>query len=267
MTAAAAASPTPTIPITTAAWAGPPSGDRCLARAPNAHAAPDMGIENRNDVPSDISSSPTLSTPSTTAAIARPLLSGRAVGAGVHARASMAVGGGSALGGCHPGRAGGSGGSGGDGSNRGGACPPGARGGSQPPISWSSAIAAPLSKRRRGETGLEALAERAPAVAERRQRPEGRPVGARARQAAEVGGRRHARPHAGLVLEQEHRARVAAGEPVERAQLVTAHVVAVLEEHAPVQQRVHGPHPAGRPASRVGAVRGEDPLDKAAGDR
>src|SRR4051794_31059247 len=139
MTAAAAASPTPTIPITTAAWAGPPSGDRCLARAPNAHAAPDIGIENRNDVPSDISSSPTLSTPSTTAAIARPLLSGRAVGAGVHARASTA-GGGSALGGCHPGRADGSGGSGGDGSNRGGACPPGARGGSQPPISWSSAI-------------------------------------------------------------------------------------------------------------------------------
>src|SRR3954468_20566104 len=106
MTAAAAASPTPTIPITTAAWAGPPSGDRCLARAPNAHAAPDMGIENRNDVPSDISSSPTLSTPSTTAAIARPLLSGRAVGAGVHARASTAGGGGSGLGGRHPAPAG-----------------------------------------------------------------------------------------------------------------------------------------------------------------
>src|SRR4051794_28241556 len=237
MTAAAAASPTPTIPITTAAWAGPPSGDRCLARAPNAHAAPDMGIENRNDVPSDISSSPTLSTPSTTAEIARPPLSGRAVGAGVHARASTAGGGGSALGGCHPGRAGGSGRSGGDGSNRGGACAPGARGGSQPPISWSSAIAAPLSQRRRGETGLEALAECAPAVAERRQRPEGRPVGARARQAAEVRGRRHARPHAGLVLEQEHRARVAAGGAGERAPLVAAPVGAGVVKAPPPPAR------------------------------
>src|SRR4051812_12244486 len=172
ITAAAAARPTPTIPITTAACAGPPSGARCLARAPNAQAAPDIGIENRNDVPSDISSSPTLSTPSTMDPIARPLLSGWALGTsiGSQCRGSGACGWGSALGGAHPadagGGPGGTGGTGGAGSKRGGACPPGARGGSQPRISDSSAIASAIV----AAAVLEALAEGAPAIAERGER-------------------------------------------------------------------------------------------------
>jgi hypothetical protein len=92
-------------------------------------------------VPSDISSSPTLSTPSTMAPIARPWLSGRALGTsiGSQLRASAAGGWESAIGGCQPAAAGG--GSAGAGSKRGGDCPPGARGGSQPRISDSSAIA------------------------------------------------------------------------------------------------------------------------------
>jgi hypothetical protein len=49
-----------------------------------------------------------------------------------------------------------------------------------------------------------------------------------------------------LVLEQQQRVRIAAGEPVERPQLVTADVAGILEEDPLVQQGVDRGQPARR---------------------
>ena len=249
MTAAAIASPTPTMPITTAVRAAPPAPAARLlgaARRPP-RPRPTSGSTNGNARAERQQQERDAERPRARSRRSPGRCRGGARGARDGGGAARSAAGGRGLGArrlpVRRGAGGGSGGvggaglgSGGAGSKRGGGLPAGARGGSQPRTLW-------LVRHRphcRSAARLEGLAEPAATVAERGERAEAGAIDARA--GHDGSGRRSRRPArpsrsgsrtAGPRSESRRVSRSSA------RQLVAADVAAVLEQDAPVEQRVH----------------------------